>query len=169
MRILLLTLIVYLAAVIETSLVDLMRIGPVAPDLLALVAVIWLLVSDRPRVLLAAGAIALMGDLIAPGRVGLGMAWMLLVGYVVVRLRARFKVEHLFWQLLITWLAVTLWAFGLGLTGRVLGDVALPVGTILARAAGVGLYTAGVSLPVLMILGWVRQPHLARQKRLTEF
>ena len=80
MHLLILIPIVYIAAVAETSLVDVMRIGDVAPDLLALVALVWLVTVAGPRAFLVAGAVALLGDLIAPGRVGVGTAWMLLVG-----------------------------------------------------------------------------------------
>lgn len=173
MRFLILTLIVYLAAVAETSLVDVMRAGDVTPDLLALVAVVWLLTVAGPRAFLVAGAVVLVGDLIAPGRPGVGMAWMLLVGYGVTRLRVRFQGatdgRGFMWQVPCVWVAVTVWAAAVGLTGRLLGDVALPWSTLLTRAAGVGVYTAGVALPVLMVVGWIREPLLARQRKLAGF
>jgi len=169
MRVLLLILIVYLVAVMETALVDVMRIGEVTPDLLALTGVVWLLTSSGPRAFLVAGAIALAGDLIAPGRVGTGAAWMLLVGYALTRLKSRLPLDRLAGQVLATWAAVTAWAMAVGISGRLTGDVALPTLTVLARAAAVGLYTAGVGLPVLMVAGWIREPHLARQRRLAAF
>jgi hypothetical protein len=171
-------LLVYLAAVMETSLVDVIRIGEITPDLLALVAVVWLLAANGPGAFLVAGGIALVGDLIAPGRVGVGMGWMLLVGYVVTRLRNRqwgatsgrgFVWDRLPGQVLTVGVAVTVWAVAVGLSGRLLGDVALSWLTIVWRAAGVGLYTAGVGLPVLIVLGWIRQPALARERRLAGF
>ena len=170
MRFLILTLVVYVAAVAETSLVDVMRIGHVTPDLLALVAVVWLLTAAGPRAFLVAGVVALVGDLIAPGRLGVGMAWMLLVGYGVTRLRGRFRGatdgRGFIWEVPCVWVAVTVWAAAVGLTGRLSGDVSLPFSTILARAAGVGIYTAGVGLPVLMVVGWIREPRLARRRKL---
>jgi hypothetical protein len=178
MRCVILTLTVYVAAVAETSAVDLLRVGNVTPDLLTLAAVVWLLTAVGPRAFLVAGAVALVGDLIAPGRLGVGMGWMMLVGYGVTRLRARFQGatdgrgfmwQQLAWQVPCVWAAVTVWAAAVGLTGRLLGDVSLPWSTILARAAGVGTYTAGVALPVLMVVGWIREPYLARQRKLTDF
>ncbi len=169
MRFLLLSLIVYLAAAMETSWVDAMRIGHVVPDLLALTAVVWLLTAGGPRAFLTAGGIALVADLIAPGRPGVGMGWMLLVGYVVTRLRTRFKLDHLALQVTTVAIAVTVWAMAVAATGRLLGDVLLPWSTIPARAAGVGLYTAGVGLPVLMVVGWIRRPLLGKNSRLAEF
>jgi hypothetical protein len=187
MRVVLLSLIVYLAAVAETALVDVIRVGEVSPDLLALVAVVWLLTASGTRAFLVAAAVALVGDLIAPGRLGVGTAWMLLVGYGISRLRAHFQGAtngrgfvgatngrgfvgvDLAWQVPMVAAAVAVWAAGVGLTARLLGDVSLPWSTLLARAAGVGIYTAGVALPLLMVVGWIREPYLARKRKLAEF
>jgi len=178
MRVVLLFLTVYLAAVAETVLVDVIRVGEVTPDLLALVAVVWLLTAGGPRAFLVAGAVALVGDLIAPGRLGVGTAWMLLVGYGVVRLRLCFRAAtngrgftgaQLLWQVPMVAAAVTVWAAAVGLTARLLGDASLPWSTILTRSAGVGIYTAGVALPVLMVIGWIREPLLARRRKRAEF
>ena len=161
--------IIYLAAVAETALGDVMRVGNVAPDLIALVAIVWLLTAAGPRAFLVAGVIVLVGDLIAPGRLGLGMGWMLLIGYAVTRQRARFDLDHLALQVFLVAAVVTTWAAAVGISGRLLGDVSLPWSTLITRAGGVGLYTAGVALPVLMVLAWIREPALARRKRLAEF
>ena len=168
MRTLLLLVIVYVVAVLETSLVDVMRIGHVAPDLLALVAIVYLLTATGPRAFLVAGLIALLGDLIAPGHLGVGMGWMLLVGYAIMRWKARLPLEHLPAQVFVVLTVVTVWVMAVGLTGRLVGDVSLPWMSILARPLGVGLYTAGIAVPALMVVGWIREPHLAR-RRLAEF
>ena len=168
MKALILTLIVYVAAVFDTALADAMRIGHAAPDMLALTAVVWLLFSAGPRALLAAGLIALVGDLVAPGHVGVGAFWMLLVGYAISRLRMLVKLNHLPEQVLVVWAAVTVWAIAGGLTGRLCADVPLSSMTVVSRASATGLYTAGVSLPVLMVLGWFREPRLASQGKLAE-
>ena len=168
MHMVLLALLVYVAAVLETSLVDVLRIGDAAPDLLALAAIVWLLTARGPRAFLAAGAIALAGDLLAPGRVGVGMFWMLLVGYAVTRLRARCKFDYLVFQVPTAFVAVTLWAIAVGASARLLGDVALPWWSIVVRGAAVGLYTAAVCLPVLMVVGWIGEPLLAKERKLAE-
>ena len=80
-----------------------------------------------------------------------------------------FMWQQLVWQVPCLWAAVTVWAMAVGLTGRLLGDVELTWSMILTRAAGVGTYTAGVAMPVLMVIGWIREPFLARERRLAEF
>jgi rod shape-determining protein MreD len=164
-RTLLLAVIVYVAAVVETSLGDVMRVGRVTPDLLALVAVVYVLAARSPRAFLAAGAIALAGDLIAPGRLGVGAAWMLVVGYAVGRLRHHVRLDHFTAQVPVVGLAVACWATGVAATARLLGDLPLAWPAIAVRSAGVGLYTAGVAIPVLMVLGWTRERAVAPQRR----
>jgi rod shape-determining protein MreD len=169
LSVILLIPIVYAAAVAETSLADAMVVRHAAPDLLGLVAIVWLLTAGGPRGFLVAGAIGLFGDLIAPGRLGLGMTCFLLVGYTIASLRQRVPGEHLAWQVTIVCAGSTLLALGLALGGRLAGPSATPLGELLLRAPAVGLYTAGVSLPVLMILGWLREPFLARRRKHAEF
>ncbi len=168
MYILLLLPIVYAAAVLDTLLGDALRIGSVAPDLLAMTAVVWMLVAAGPRSFCVAGMIALVGDLIAPGQLGIGTAWMLLIGYGLCRLRGYFVTGNLPLRVLAVWVAVTLWAMGVGLSGCLLGQVATPVTTVLCCAAGVGVYTAALSLPLLMVIGWIRESRFVRQQRLNE-
>jgi len=169
MRSLLLVPIVYVAAVLQTSAVDLLAVGRVTPDLLAMTAIVWLISVPGPRALLVAGAIVLVGDLIAPGRPGVGMAWMLPIGYAITRLRRHVKTDHMVVQLIVLWAAVTLWASAVGITFRLTGRIVSPWPTLLANTAGTGIYTAGVSLPILMITGWIREPLRARQIKMAEF
>lgn len=168
-RILLLIPIVYAAAVVDTSLGEVVQIGRVAPDMLALVAMVWLLVAGRPREFLVAGAVGLFGDLISPGRVGLGMACYLAVGYAVVRLRGRALLEPLLGQIAVVWLSVTAIAASMALGHWLLGEAPGPLPALLARSCGVGAYTAAVAIPLLMVIGWVREPRLRRERKLAEF
>jgi len=159
---------IYAAAVADTSLADAFSIGRIAPDFLALAALFWLLVVARPGAFLAAGAAGLVSDLIAPGRIGLGMAGFLLAGYFVARLRARLAPEHFLWHATFTFAAVALISILTALGHRGLGEVSLPLTTLVLRGAGVALYTAAVSVPLFMIVVWIREPFLARQRKLAE-
>jgi rod shape-determining protein MreD len=165
MWLLLLIPIVYAAAVLETSLADVIQVDCVAPDLLALVAVIWLLWSTGRWSFLTAGLIGLVGDLIAPGRVGLGMASFLCVGYALARFREKGRPHHLVWQVPAVCLAVTVLAACIA-TGRWLsGETSVALSTLLLRAVGVGVYTAGVSVPILMVVGWLHKPSGDQRRR----
>ena len=159
---------IYLAAVAQTSLVEVIRIGRLEPDLLAVTAMIWVCLAERRWCFLAAGGVGLLADLISPGRIGLGLAAFLLVGYAVSRLPERIAIERL-------WVQVPVVAVGTAAVCvvQVLGRWAIgetgPLGEGLLRALGVGLYSAAVSLPILMLIGWAREPWLARRRRLRGF
>jgi rod shape-determining protein MreD len=152
----------YAAAAIQTSLGDLMRVGRAEPDLLALAAVAWLLATVGPRAILVAGAIGLLEDLLAPGRVGLAAACFLTVGYGVARLRTRLPLDHLALQLPVMLLSLTALALAQTLGRWLAGETAADLGPLAVRAVGVGLYTSGVGLPLLMVMGWIRE---ARRKK----
>jgi rod shape-determining protein MreD len=158
MRILLLIPLVYVAAVLDTSLAGVIRVGQIAPDLLATLAVVWLLIFPGPRSFLAAGAVGLAGDLVSPGRVGVAAICFLLVGYAIARLRSRFALDHVVWQVAVVWVGVTLLAAGMAVGRWLLGEISQPVAGLLLRSLGVGVYSAGVSLPLLMVIGWIREP-----------
>jgi len=158
LRLLLLVLLVYAAAVAQTTLVDVLRIGETVPELLPLVALVWVLTVDSPYAFVAAGAIGLVDDLLGPGRAGLGGFWLLAAGYLLGRMKARLPRGHWAWQVPALGLAVAGWAAGAGLCGWLAGDVALPPRTLLRHAVGVGVYTAALSLPVFLVVGWIKEP-----------
>jgi len=169
MRRLFLVPIVYAVAVLQTSLADAISVGHVTPDLLALSAVVWILVHPGRRGFLAAGAIGLAADLISPSHLGVGMASFLLVGYGVARLRTKLDLEHVVAQVLCVGAATTVLVTTQAIGSWLPGHTAVPLGTLLVRALGVGLYTAGVSVPLLLLIGWIREPFRARRRKLAAF
>jgi rod shape-determining protein MreD len=154
---LLLLPLLYAAAAIQTSLGDLMRVGRAEPDLLALAAVAWLLAAEGPHAFLVAGAIGLVEDLLAPGRVGLAAACFLTVGYGLARLRTRFPLDHLAIQLPAMLLSLTVLTLAQTVGRWLSGETAADLGPLVVRALGVGLYTSGVGLPLLMVMDWIRE------------
>jgi len=167
MALVLLAPILYVAAVVQTSMVDLVQVGPLAPDLLALTAILWLLTAaPSPWAVLVAGGIGLLEDLISPGRVGFGAISFVLAGYAVARLRGRFRLDHLASRILTVCVAVTLIVLCVAAGRWLCGELAMAPGKLLTRAVGVGVYTAGVSIPVAMVLGWLGQSSRQRERRL---
>jgi hypothetical protein len=96
------------------------------------------------------------------------MACFLLVGYGLARLRERLGRPRLWWLVPTVWLAVTATEIGVATGWWLLGETAVPLTDLLPRALGVGAYTAGVSLPVLMITDWIREPLCDRRTRLAD-
>ncbi len=154
MRAVWLFLAIYAAVAVETGLGDRLAIGRVAPDVAALVAVVWLLVSSGPAGLLGAGAAVLAADLVSAGRIGVGLFWMMPVALLVVRTRRWSALGGIAASGVIVFVAASLFAVATALTRWILGEVDAGLTEVLLRAVGVGCYTASLSLPVLLVLRW---------------
>ncbi|MBN1587878.1 MAG: rod shape-determining protein MreD [Pirellulales bacterium] len=159
--------ILYVAAVVQTSLVDVLRIGRVEPDVLVFVGLVWVLCSRGPYRFLAAGAAGLVGDLLCSGTVGPGCAAGLAVGYLLVRADARIAIDRLASRLLAVWVGATFMILVEVLLRGILGQFVswAHFGLALRLGLGAGLYTAVISLPVLMVVGWLHSAHVARWRR----
>jgi len=149
--------ILYAAAVLQTAAGDLLRIGAVEPNLLALTAIVWLIVVPGPRMFLVAGAIGLLEDLLTTGPVGLGMGCFLMVGYALGRLQTQIRVDHLAIQIAAVLVGASLIAVAQAVGFWLSSETPAVLAVLLVRALGVGAYTAGMSIPVLMVLGWLRE------------
>jgi rod shape-determining protein MreD len=164
MSFLLLLIAVYCAAVLQTSLAPALEARHVVPDLFVLVAIVWQLNMARPRGFVAASLVGLACDLTSGGPLGIGMGLFALAGFLVGWLREKVDASHLLAQLIIVWLAATAIAAGEVVIRRFLGETALPWTTLAVRAASVGVYTTGVALPPLMMIGWLREGRLSRER-----
>jgi len=165
MSLILLIPILYIAAVLQTTMVDLVQIGPLAPDLLALAAILWVVIAaPSPWADLVAGGIGFLEDLVSPGRVGLGAVSFLLVGYGVARLRGRFRMESMASRILTVCVGVTSIVLCVAVGRWLCGELTLALAMVLTRALGVGVYTAGVSVPVAMVLSWLGQSARERER-----
>jgi rod shape-determining protein MreD len=157
MAILLLVFATYVAAVLQTSLAPVIEVRHVMPDLFALVAVVWLLQAAGPRGFIALAFVGLAYDLTSTAPLGVGLGLYSLVGYLLTCLRGRLDGYHLLVALPIVWLAASLIALGEATAARLVGEATLAWTTLAVRAVSVGVYTAAIALPVLMVIGWLPQ------------
>lgn len=157
---------IYLAAVLETSLADFVRVGTVGPDFLVLVAILWTILYGGPRAFLVAGAIGLVGDLLVPGHPGPGMALLLVIGFAIGRTRGRLPLEYPACQLALLAAASTAFAAGLAVITRLLGETSQPLSVLFQRSIGVGLYTAAFALPCVLVIHWMRRPLRLDRRRM---
>ena len=155
MAILFLMLATYLAAALQTSLAPVIEVRHVMPDLFALVTIVWLLRPAAPHGFIAAGLVGLVYDLTSAAPPGIGLGLYSLAGYSICMLRGKLDGNHLLVQLPIVVLATTIIALGEAEATRLFGELTLPWTTLAVRAVGVGVYTAAVALPVLMVVGWL--------------
>jgi rod shape-determining protein MreD len=155
---LLLLPLVYLAAALQTILSPGWQVAGVVPDLIALTAFTWLAVSKNRYGFVLVALLGLVADLGSPVPLGLGMATFALVGYLLLRLRLRVHLDHLSGQIATVALATASICFVQSVALRILRETSLPWLLLLPRCILVGLYTAGLSVPVLMLIGWLQAP-----------
>jgi len=169
MRYVLLLTAVYVALVLDAALVDLVAVDRVAPDLLAIVALTWLFTCPTStRTVVVAASIGLASDLAAGSRVGAGLASFALVGYAATRLRSKVDADHPLVQTALTWPAATTIALLAAVAQLASGELAMPSGGAIVRSVLVGVYTAAISLPVWMMLSWIREPLVRRRRHLAD-
>jgi rod shape-determining protein MreD len=154
---------VYLAAVVDTSLVSALDVGGAAPDVLAVVALVWSLMISGPRGHAATGAVGFMSDLISPGRLGAGLACFTVVGYILTRLRTHYGARRPLVLALWAWPAATIMVLGPAVVRRALGEVDVNWITLMVRGLAVGAYTAAMTLPILSVA--VRIGRMRRQRQ----
>ena len=152
---LLLLLATYLAAVAQISLAPAIEVRHVVPDLFALVAVVWLLRTARPRGFVATALVGFVFDLTSTAPLGIGLGLFSLTGYAICWLRGKLDGDHLLVQLAVAWLATTAIALGEAAVARLIGETTLACTTLAVRAVSVGVYTTAVAVPVLMVAGWM--------------
>lgn len=155
----------YIALALDATLVDLLAVGRVAPDVLAIVALACALSwPASARTVWVVGLIGLVSDLAASGRLGAGMASFALVAYTTMQLRGRIDTHHPLVQAALTWPAATVIAVCAAAAQRIGGELDTPVWGTLGCCLLVGGYTAALSLPVWMVFGWIAEPLLRRQR-----
>ena len=153
-----LALAAYLAAALDTALAPAWAVGRATPDLLALVAMLWLLAPGPPRALWGCAAVGLLADLLAPGRLGVDLACFATAGCVLAGWRPRLVLARPWTKAAVVAVAAASIAASGGLLRRLLGEIDLSALAICGRSAAVGAYTAGLALPILMVFDWLPQP-----------
>jgi rod shape-determining protein MreD len=167
MRFIVLVVATYAAAVAQTVLAPALEVRHVMPDLLALVAVLWQLSAARsrddraaggtPRGFIAAALVGLAYDFTSSGPLGVGLGLFAAVGFFTAWVHAKVDLAHPLVQLATMFFATAAIAAGEAVLWRLHGEMALTWSTLAVRAACVGVYTAGLAAPTVMVLGWFRE------------
>jgi len=150
---------VYLASILQIGLARHWQIAGAGPDLLALVAVVWTMKSTSWHALAAAASIGLACDMNSTGPLGVGMALYAVIAYGVIWWRRQVRLDRLPAQIAVVWTGVTVISISEFVANRCLGQSIPPLPIAIERTAIVGLYTAMVAVPIVLVLGWRRQRH----------
>jgi len=146
----------YLAAVLDTTLGSVWSVGTIAPDALEVLAFAWVVVERRRFGLLVAGAVGLLADLLASGRVGPGMSSFFLAALLLSALQRRWQPRHPLVQAGLIAPVAALSTLATRGVSELPSVATMELAGRTSHALGVGLYTAAVAVPVLMLLGWIR-------------
>ena len=158
----------YVAAVAQTTLADLVAIGTIAPDALALVAVVAVLYRRDSAPWLIAATVGLVADLIAPGRFGVEAACFVLLAIVVVSSGVSGR-SSLFTQVAACAAASATAAFASASLHGAFGESEMSIASTAANSLAIGVYTAAFGVPVLMVVKWINEGPLSRSERLEAF
>ncbi len=154
MRYPIIALIIYLAVAVQSTLVDTIQIGRVGPALPTMVAVAIALLHGGNGSLAIVATIGLLEDALWPGRLGISMAWYLLLTWALLEGCERFDLQSLSRRVTVTGLFAGLLALGVGTTRFAIGEPTVEFPAIAAHAVGIGLYTAAVAVPFWLALAW---------------
>jgi rod shape-determining protein MreD len=153
--------IVYVAALLETWLAPRWEVRGITPDLLALAAFAWLAGARGRYAFIAVALVGLVSDLNSHAPLGSGMAALAIVAYSVIFLRRNLHLEGLFAQVLIVGFGTTAACLVQGVALKLLQQNSDSVVRLIERAGLAGLYTAAVSIPITMIIFWMKPKHTA--------
>jgi rod shape-determining protein MreD len=144
--------VVYVAALLDTWLAPRWEVRGITPDLLALVAFVWLAGTRNRYAFFAVALVGLVSDLNSFSPLGGGMAAFVVVAYLVMYLRRNLHLEGPFAQVLIVGGGASAVCFVQGIALRLMQHVDASLVRLVERAGLVGLYTAAVSIPIVMII-----------------
>jgi len=144
---------VYGAAVLETSFAAVWAVGPVVP--LPLCAVALCAAVQHPRTgPFFAGGVGLLTDLLYPGHVGAATLVFFVAACLLAALVRRGGIQRP--TLRAIWLVPFVMAWSLVDVLRMSDGIenALSLQRVLVIPTMTAVYTAGISLPLLLLLGW---------------
>lgn len=157
-RAILIALVIYAVAVAETVWLDALSIGAVAPDLMALAAIVLAVSLATPYALVAAAMVGLAADLLTSGPLGAGMAAYALAAFALSCAGGSIARQNIVGLAVLVWPVVSIEVALVAVWQAVCGEPLPPPVDVIRRAFGVGAYTALVSLPVWMVRSWIREP-----------
>ncbi len=154
MRYAIIGLTIYMAVAIQTTLIEAIQIGRIGPQIPAMVAVAIVLLHGGNGALAIVAAIGVFEDALWPGRLGIAMAWYLLLSWGLLYGCERFDLRPLSRRVIVTGLFAGLLALCIGATRLAIGEPTVGLSVIVANAAGTGLYTAVAAVPFWLVLSW---------------
>jgi len=150
---------IYLGSILQIGLAPHWQIAGAGPDLLALVAIIWVINSTGWHSLAVAALLGLASDMNSTAPLGVGVAIYAVAAYGVVWWRRQVNLDRLPPQIAVIWTGVTTITLLELIAGRCLGGSPFSLHAALSCTAVVGLYTTMTAIPILLVMSWRRDKH----------
>jgi rod shape-determining protein MreD len=147
---------IYLSTILQIGLAPYWQIAGTGPDLLALLAILWVVKTTGWHSLAVAALIGFGSDLNSTAPLGLGMALYAAIAYGLVWWRRQVKLDRLSAQVAVVWAGVTVITLLELIADSGLGRSISSLRLALERTAVVGLYTTMIAVPVLLVMSWRR-------------
>jgi rod shape-determining protein MreD len=145
---------IYVASILQIGLAPRSQIAGAGPDLLALLAVIWVMKSAGWHAILIAALIGLAGDLNSTAPLGVGVAISALAAYGILWWRRQVKLEHLSVQVVVVWTSITAITLAETIAGLCLSQPVPSLAIAAQRTAVVGVYSTLIAVPILLVMSW---------------
>lgn len=151
----------YLVAVADTALAPVLAVYQVAPSWLPLVAIVWMVAgAASPWRIAQMALVGLAFDFQADGHAGVGMISFALVAFLVWQARGTLRRLRPVEQAVVCAPLVSGVLLLVAVGDFVFGQTIDAPAMALARVLATGVYTAACSLPVWMVLDWLRDARL---------
>jgi rod shape-determining protein MreD len=153
----------YLAAVADAAIAPALTIFHIAPTFLPLVAIFaTVAAAPSPWRVVQLAAVGLAFDFNVGGHAGVGMASFALVAFVVEQARTVLRHLEPLEQSLACAPVVIATLLLVAIGNVAFGEAVPAAGPAVAGAIATGVYTAAISLPFWMIVGWRRKSRRLR-------
>jgi rod shape-determining protein MreD len=157
-----LALLAYAAAAANAAICPRMAIGRTAPDLLAVLAMVWITLGRGEARLVIAAALGLWWDFSGSERLGIGMACFLLMGLALEKLQLKLAYHHRWLRQAAVLPAVAALEMLLAWCQWFDSGMAMSLATLSRQSLAAATYTASLSAIAIATLPW-----LVRQRQLS--
>jgi rod shape-determining protein MreD len=150
-------LLTYVTAIAETAFVPALAVHHAMPSVLALLGILWAASAGSSSLrIVEVASIGLVFDLNTGSHMGVGVAGFALLAFTVIQARAAIRRMGTMQQSMVCVPLVAGVMLIVAVGNRIFGEPVPPLSLVLWGAATTAVYSAAVSLPIWMVVDWVR-------------
>jgi rod shape-determining protein MreD len=155
----------YAAAVAQTSIAPCLTVGLAAPDLLLLLAFVWIVRRPGWPGFIGAMTVGLAADLSSLGSLGTMVVCLGIAAVALDSWRPTLGLDHPLVAALATGIATMLVSFVTATLATIGEPGSRSLFALASQSVGVGLYTALLACPLLVVLAWMESVRRSADRR----